>query len=87
MTSHVQLPIRKPRFRPGDWVQFCNSELGSIEKVHASGDGFCYDVCVGRCIGDSVPDAHLTLLTRDEGLYREDNRLIVSERASGGLFG
>jgi hypothetical protein len=67
MTSHVQLPIEKPRFRLGDWVQICDSEFGSIEEVHAAGDGFCYDVCVGRCIRDGVPDAHLTLLARDEG--------------------
>ena len=66
MTSHVQLPIGKPRFRLGDWVQICDAEFGSIEKVHAAGDGFCYDVCVGRCIRDGVPDAHLTLLARDE---------------------
>lgn len=64
MTSHVRLPTRKPNFGVGDWVQIRDSELGSIEKVHAAGHGFCYDICVGRCIRDGVSEADLTLLAR-----------------------
>ena len=63
----MPIPTRKARFRPGDWVQIRELEFGSIEEVHATGDGFCYDVCVGRCIRDGVPDAQLTLLARNPG--------------------
>jgi hypothetical protein len=65
VTSRARFPSRKPRFERGEWVQTRDSEVGTIEEVHAAGDGFRYDVCVGRCFRDDVPEDHLTFLAAE----------------------
>ena len=65
MTSQARFPGRAPRFERGSWVQTSQAEVGTIEEIHAGGDGFCYDVCVGRCIRENVPEERLTFLAAE----------------------